>query len=137
MARLVRIAVPVIALLASTSSHALVRELSSCTTNDGQYHVSIEDNQGLGPIRASHVAAIVRELPSGEVVASYTVKSAFLGSISFGRTHYRDTRSGGQNFDLAFPSTNAHNTTLSVKLQAGDHRDTVLSDEQMKCVKIF
>jgi len=120
-------------LLSSVPSFALVRELDQCTTRDGQFSVSVMDNQGIGPVRTSNVFATVRD-SSDEIVASYKVtEKTGPMSISFGRAQMIDTQTGGSLFDLAGPSTNFRTISLLVKLQSGPHAGQVLKEDGLGC----
>ena len=118
---------PVALLLQSTSAHALVRVVAICSTAT-DLRVTLLDNQGIGFERTSHYGASVYD-QQGNLLVSYEVLPKRIGSISFGRMHYRDQQSGGQQFDLAFGSTNFHNVTLSAVLKDG----TVIEDENLNC----
>jgi hypothetical protein len=118
---------PAALLLQSTPAHALVRVVAICNTS-ADLRVTLLDNQGIGFERSSHFGASVYD-QQGHLLASYEVLPERIGSISFGRMHYRDQQSGGQQFDLAFGSTNFHNITLSAVLKDG----TVIEDENLNC----
>jgi len=116
------------ALSVSVPSFALVRELASCVTTDGQYTVTVEDNQGIGPVRKSNVGARVEDA-DGNTLASWAVEvDTRPHSISFGRPGYIDTQTMGQEFNLRGPSTNFHKYSLSAKWDSGE-----ISDAQLNC----
>ena len=102
--------------LYSNSASALVRMVEACRTPTG-IKVSITDNQGIGPVRDSHFFATVYD-QNDIVLASYEVAlpQPHLQSVSFGRSAYTDVTTQGQNFSLAFPSTNFQHTSLLVVL---------------------
>ncbi len=120
--------VSLLTLVTPATSHALVRELALCSTANGQYQVSIFDNQGIGLGRTSQIYANITD-QNGNVVASYKAEvRKGIQSASFGRPTFQDVASAGAAFSLAGPSTNFHNFILHAQL-----KDRVLSDSQMKC----
>jgi hypothetical protein len=114
-------------LVLSVPSFALVRELVACSTEDGRYTISIQDNQGIGPVRTSNPVAFIQDSQGdNEIVASFAVHQQLLQSISFGgHPTFVDNNSNGKKFTLAGPSTNFHNTRLRVTLKSGE---TLLED---------
>lgn len=118
-----------VALISSTTCHALVKELALCTTSDGQYTVSVQDNQGIGPVRTSYITASVYD-SNDKVVASYEAEE-FRGvhSISFGRPKYQDTATAGKGFLLEGPSTNFKHYSLNVEMNAGGKSGRVSNDD--------
>ena len=113
-------------------AHALVREIAKCTTANGKYEVSVQDNQGIGPIRKSNMGAVVEDA-NGTVVASYKVEP-FQGiqSASFGRPKIQDSATKGGAFLLEGTSTNFKNYVLHVKLNSNGAR-RVIADANLNC----
>lgn len=89
-------------------SHALVRELASCRTQDGAFSIMVTDNQGIGFPRESHIGAMIRN-SSGAPIATYEAKERHTRSQSFGREQYVDVATEGDLFVLEGPSTNDRN----------------------------
>jgi len=114
----------------SNISHALVREMATCQTADKQYQVTVMDNEGIGPVRTPHYGATIYNA-EGEVLASYSVESnaGQPRSISFGQDMYFDEQTKGQEFKLAFGSTNFRHITLVAVLDNG----TKLSETDLVC----
>ena len=116
----------------SVPSHALVSMVVKCETQDGDYSVSILNNQGIGLVRSNNLEAVIYD-KNETVVASYTVNPPpLIQSVSFGRSPYLDQKTNGQIFSLAFPSTNYKHTSLLAVLADG----TKVSDENMTCQKL-
>lgn len=116
-------------MLSSATSHALVSLVEDCTTQNGQYHVEIMDNQGLAPFRADDAklgATIVDD--NHNVVGGFAVEQAPIHAIGFGDP-YVDTATNGQKFELTPPDTNVRNYSLRATLSNG----TVLTDDDLKC----
>jgi hypothetical protein len=108
------------AFMASVPSFALVRELASCTTTDGRYGVSVEDNQGTGFTRASHISATIKDA-NDHVVGAYAAQvDQRIRSASFGRPGYLDTKTNGSEFLLQGPSTNDRDYLLNATLASGE-----------------
>jgi hypothetical protein len=107
--------------------HALVIELALCSTATGEYRISVLDNQGIGPVRVSHISASITN-SGGVVVATYPAE-IFRGiqSVSFGRPKYQDIASSGSAFLLEGPSTNAKNYILHAVVQGAQIADTNLN----------
>jgi hypothetical protein len=98
---------------------ALVKMDLNCKTSDGKYTVVIEDNQGIGPVRTSHLYAMITNA-EGITVGNYavTLDNPIMRSISFGHASYLSSEDRGQSFDLALPSTNTP-YALTATLQDG------------------
>lgn len=111
-------------LLSGSVSQALVQRLGVCDTPDGNYRIMIFNNEGIGIEREAHYGAAIYD-EQGQVRASYPVTAKHIGSISFGRKHYLDTAQQGQQFDLAFGSTNFHNIYIKAQL---DNGETLVAD---------
>ncbi len=119
-----------LALLPSTS-HALVRELANCATQDGQYSIQITDNQGIGYPRTSVLVAVVRN-EAGQAVANYAVEIYHgVQSVSFGRPTVIDSTTKGQEFSLQGPSTNFKNYILKTNLNLAGSGD--VQDQNLNC----
>ncbi len=107
--------------LQTLPAFGLVREVALCHTTDGQYSVSIVDNQGIGFPRESHFSATITN-SDDETVGKYApltyVKSSH--SISFGHPSYIDTETKGGRFRLDYRSTN---TPYRVIAQLEDGRE--------------
>jgi hypothetical protein len=117
------------AVFQSSTSHALVRLVTSCQTSDGKYVVNVLDNQGIGFDRSSQLEAVIATA-SGANVAFYAVHiPQGLRSASFGQTHYLDSATEGKTFDLAMGSTNFRNITLKAVLPDG----TPVTDSNLLC----
>jgi hypothetical protein len=114
--------------LAALPSQALVRLIVRCQTADGQYLVSVTGNQGTGIVRLAVYGAQIYN-SEGTLLSSYTVHQKTTQSASFGRHDYVDLKSEGQQFDLAFPSTNYHSTDLKAVLGDG----TVIQEKGLTC----
>jgi hypothetical protein len=122
----------VLATIYSVPSHALVKLISKCETQDKDYTVSILNNQGIGAVRKSILSAVIYD-KNDTVVATYIVNPPpLLQSTSFGRRPYLDQKTHGQRFNLAFPSTNYKHTSLVAVLADG----TKISDENLTCEKL-
>jgi hypothetical protein len=109
-------------------AQALVIMLDQCATSVASYHVNLANNEGIGLERKPHFAASVLDA-DGKVVANYDLVERREGSIRFGRTHYIDLETRGQNFDLAYPSTNERNTEIKAVLPTGE----IVNDEYAQC----
>ena len=104
----IMMSVLVLAGLAQTlPAHALVAIVERCTTSDGQYTMSIANDEGIGWPRIAHFYANI-ENAAGDVVAEYAVTydNPQIRSVSFGHSSYLDSASNGKDFDFALPSTN-------------------------------
>jgi hypothetical protein len=118
-------------LLTSVPSYALVRMVDSCETPDGKYQVLVEDNQGIGPVRTSHLSAEVRDAGSDAVLASYPVTedNPPIHSISFGHIEWKDTATDGKDFRLVGPSTNFRTISVYATLDNGQQ----IMEKNLKC----
>ncbi len=119
-----------VSVLLPSTGFALVRELAKCVTGDGRYQISVQDNQGIGRHRVSHLSAQVIT-SENIVVATYKVKTNAdqIRSPSFGRFEYQDIGTRGASFNLGGPSTNFRNYILSVKIQGG----LIVKDQDLAC----
>ena len=118
-----------LATLFSMPSHALVQLVNSCQTSNGLYQIEIINNQGIGPVRSDNLGASIQDR-EGNVVASFSVeKYAGIQSISFGRQKFIDIATKGQDFTLAFPSTNYRHISINATLADG----TQIDDENVTC----
>jgi hypothetical protein len=114
----------------SVSSYAIVHVVHDCKTSDNQYRVLILDNQGIVPNHTDNLYATIAD-KNGSIVNSFAVQSneGTIMSSSFGRIMYTDTKTQGQRFSLAFPSTNYRHTSLLVMMEGR----SVLNDENLIC----
>ena len=119
--------VSLIAMVAS-SSQALVREMALCHTSDGKYQVSVQDNQGIGPVRTSHLYTYIQDQTGGTVGSFDTEVDTRPHSISFGRFTYEDKKTQGRLFQLSGPSTNFQNYILEAQIEGGK-----ISDHNLDC----
>jgi hypothetical protein len=116
----------------SVPSHALVVLVINCETQDGDYRVSILNNQGIGPVRNNHLSATIYDKNETNIASYIVSPPPLIQSTSFGRSPYLDLKTNGQKFSLAFPSTNYKHTSLLAVLADG----TTISDENMVCNKL-
>jgi hypothetical protein len=123
---------PVLALLYSAPSFALVKLVANCETKGDEYRVVILDNEGIGMNRTENLGVTVSD-KQGDIVASYALVRSRRGSISFGRTHFVDKETNGEKFDLAAASTNERNLPLFMKLKDGKEID----EENVECTGSF
>ncbi len=109
-----------VSVLQVSPAFALVRMVEACHTSNGEYSISIIDNQGIGPVRKSHYVATVSD-STGNPIASYNVNPPpAVQSASFGRSPYTDVLTQGHQFSLAFPSTNFNHTSVLFAIQNGN-----------------
>ena len=107
------------ALIIPATGHALTSEIVRCTTPDGQYQITVLDNQGTSFERSSHMSATIK-FKNGVVVASYPVQRFLeIGSVSFTRPTFVDIATNGAQFKIAGASTNARNYIFAAQTSTG------------------
>lgn len=116
------------ALVASAPCLASGQELAHCTSENGVYTVSVQDDQGIGPARFSTVSAVVTK--GTRVLASFEAEEfRHPSAVKAGRLKYQDIKTAGKAFSLLGPSKRFPNYIL----QVNSEKTGILVDDNMKC----
>jgi hypothetical protein len=122
----------VAACFASFPCYALVRVVADCSTSDGQYAVSVFENQGIGPVRKPHLIAQIVD-SNKNIVANYQLEMDKSGrSGGFERVQYRDLLTHGVSFSLQGTSSQFPYFSLAAEINV-DRSSKHITDDEMSC----
>ena len=113
----------------STQVFAAARFLALCSTNDGQFTISVTESQGY-PKRNTRLFAAIKDA-SGHYVSAFNAEIVTGENNRYGGVKYVDAATGGTQFVLSAPTPEGRGFRVDSLLTLAN--GTRVVDNEMQC----